>query len=54
LPSVFITWRVILLALTPDTERGRYPMYLTLNDFCQLMLVIIGILSLIIAIIKKK
>lgn len=29
-------------------------MYLTLNDFCQLMLVIIGLLSLVIAIIKKK
>lgn len=51
---MFITRRVILLALTPIVERGRYPMYLTLNDFCQLMLVIIGILSLIIAIVKKK
>ena len=51
---MFTTWRVILLALTPVVERGRYPMYLTLNDFCQLMLVIIGLLSLVIAIIKKK
>lgn len=45
---------IFLFALTPDIERGRYPMYLTLSDFCQLLLVIIGILSLTIAITKKK
>lgn len=45
---------IFLFALTPDIERGRYPMYLTLSDFCQLLLVIIGILSLTIAITKKE
>lgn len=29
-------------------------MYLSVNDFCQLMLVIIGALGLVIAVIKKK